>query len=203
MLDAKMIGITPAVLTRSGMCVLWPPYILRPTMRLAYWTGILRVACVMTTTAATTSTMIAAMITIWMTPRLPARTLSIACMTRFGTPPRMLTKMTSEMPLPMPNSVIFSPSHMTRMVPVVCVTMVDRKNARPGSGTTRQPLRGAEVHEEDAVGVGLHDRDDHRADARVLGDLLLALFAFLAQLLEVRNDRAQQLENDRRTRCTA
>ena len=30
-LDAKMGGITPAVFTRSGKCVDWPPYIFRPT----------------------------------------------------------------------------------------------------------------------------------------------------------------------------
>ena len=39
---AKMIGITPARLTRSGRNV-WPPwYIRRPRTRLAYWTGIRR-----------------------------------------------------------------------------------------------------------------------------------------------------------------
>ena len=36
--DAKMTGMTPPVLTLSGMCVLDPPYIRRPTTRLAYWT---------------------------------------------------------------------------------------------------------------------------------------------------------------------
>ena len=40
-------------------------------------------------------------------------------------------------------------------------------------------------------------RQTHRAVARVLGDLLAALFAFLGQLLEVRHDRLQQLEDDR------
>ena len=33
---AKIIGITPAVFTRNGMCVLCPPYIFRPTIRFAY-----------------------------------------------------------------------------------------------------------------------------------------------------------------------
>ena len=42
MLIAKMIGITPAWLTRSGRNV-WPPeYIRRPRTRLAYWIGIRR-----------------------------------------------------------------------------------------------------------------------------------------------------------------
>ena len=34
--DAKMTGMTPPVFTFSGMCVLDPPYIRRPTTRLAY-----------------------------------------------------------------------------------------------------------------------------------------------------------------------
>ena len=36
--DAKMTGMTPPVFTFSGMCVLDPPYIRRPTTRLAYCT---------------------------------------------------------------------------------------------------------------------------------------------------------------------
>ena len=36
--EAKITGITPPVFTLSGMCVLDPPYIRRPTTRLAYWT---------------------------------------------------------------------------------------------------------------------------------------------------------------------
>ena len=34
--EAKITGMTPPVFTLSGMCVLEPPYILRPTTRLAY-----------------------------------------------------------------------------------------------------------------------------------------------------------------------
>src|SRR4029078_13510232 len=42
MLTAKMIGMTPAWLTRSGRNV-WPPwYMRRPRTRLAYWTGMRR-----------------------------------------------------------------------------------------------------------------------------------------------------------------
>ena len=37
-----MTGITPPELTFSGRCVDWPPIILRPTMRLAYCTGMRR-----------------------------------------------------------------------------------------------------------------------------------------------------------------
>ena len=37
--EAKMTGMTPAMLTLSGMNVLWPPIMRRPTTRLAYCTG--------------------------------------------------------------------------------------------------------------------------------------------------------------------
>ena len=42
MLTAKMIGMTPAWLTRSGRNVEPPWYMRRPRTRLAYWTGIRR-----------------------------------------------------------------------------------------------------------------------------------------------------------------
>ena len=48
---AKMIGITPAWFTFSGMYVLWPPIMRRPTTRFAYCTGIRRCPCSMNTTA--------------------------------------------------------------------------------------------------------------------------------------------------------
>ena len=54
--DAKIGGITPAALTLSGRCELWPPYIFRPTMRLAYWIGIRRCARSKNTITATTTT---------------------------------------------------------------------------------------------------------------------------------------------------
>src|SRR5262249_21304147 len=50
----------------------------------------------------------------------------------------------------------------------------------------------------DAVGVRLDDRDEHGPVARPLRDLLLPLLALLAQLLEVRHDCAQKLQDDRR-----
>ena len=59
--EAKMTGMTPAVLMRSGMWVDWPPYMRRPTTRLAYCTGILRWPSCMMTTAAVTSTIITTM----------------------------------------------------------------------------------------------------------------------------------------------
>ncbi len=48
-------------------------------------------------------------------------------------------KMISEMPLPMPRSVICSPSHMMKAVPAVRVIMVSRMKPIPGLGTTSSP----------------------------------------------------------------
>ena len=41
---AKMMGSTPDMFTFMGMWLAWPPYIFRPTTRLAYWTGMRRSA---------------------------------------------------------------------------------------------------------------------------------------------------------------
>ena len=51
----------------------------------------------------------------------------------------MPAKMMSEMPLPMPRSVICSPSHMRKQVPVVMVIMATMRNPQPGVITTDCP----------------------------------------------------------------
>ncbi len=56
MLTAKMIGITPAIVTLSGRYWVWPWYMRRPRTRLAYCTGMRRWPSLMNTTAATTTT---------------------------------------------------------------------------------------------------------------------------------------------------
>ena len=48
-------------------------------------------------------------------------------------------KMMSEMPLPIPRSVICSPSHMMKIVPVVRVRIVISRKAHPGCGTSGTP----------------------------------------------------------------
>ena len=48
----------------------------------------------------------------------------------------MPAKMINEMPLPMPRSVICSPSHIRNIVPVTSVTTVVKRNIRPGSITS-------------------------------------------------------------------
>ncbi len=66
----------------------------------------------------------------------PVRTSSSVPPIAAGSPATMPPKMIIEMPLPMPRSVICSPSHMRNMVPVISVITVVMRNARPGSITS-------------------------------------------------------------------
>ena len=51
--------------------------------------------------------------------------------------------------------------------------------------------------EADGDAIGLERREEHRAVAGILVDLLAALLAFLLELLEMRRDRRHQLDDDR------
>ena len=127
--------MTPATFTFSGRWVDWPPYIFRPTTRLAYCTGIFRCPRSKKTIdrddrdddrqddeAASNAV-----------ERRPGRATSDqVCTTASGMPATMPAKMISEMPLPMPRSVICSPSHMMKAVPVVSEIMVEQLKPRPG-----------------------------------------------------------------------
>ncbi len=53
-----------------------------------------------------------------------------------GILPTMPAKIMRLMPLPMPRSVILSPSHMTKIVPVMSVRTVWAVKPMPGLGTT-------------------------------------------------------------------
>ena len=138
-LDAKMGGITPAVFTRSGKCVDWPPYIFRPTWRLAYWMGMRRWARSMKTTPMSTATIKitrARAMNRLMSPSL----MSWKDFTRApGMPTTIPEKIIREIPLPIPFSVICSPSHMMSTVPAVRVSMVMMRKVQPGSRTTGTP----------------------------------------------------------------
>src|SRR5665811_2602149 len=115
--DAKMTGMTPAMLTLSGMYVLVPPYILRPIIRLAYCTGTRRCDCsTMTTSAMTRKPMRMTMI------KTSQRPLELWIAARdCGKREAIEVKISSDMPLPMPRSVISSPIHMMTPVPAVMV----------------------------------------------------------------------------------
>ena len=51
----------------------------------------------------------------------------------------MPAKMISDMPLPIPRSVICSPSHITKMLPVVIVSIVMSRKPSPGLATIGRP----------------------------------------------------------------
>ncbi len=121
------------------MWVLCPPYIFRPTTRFAYWTGILRWAWVIATTDAITPIMTTMMMAARNGFRVPTRSARIELMMSVGKRATIPMNMMSEMPFPIPRSVICSPSHMIRMVPAVWVIMVMRRKPIPGSGTTGTP----------------------------------------------------------------
>ena len=61
------------------------------------------------------------------------------CRWRAGSPATMPGEMIIEMPLPMPRSVICSPSHIRNIVPVVIVTVAMNRNCGPGFGTRLLP----------------------------------------------------------------
>ena len=68
-----MTGMTPPVFTFSGMCVLEPPYIRRPTTRLAYCTVTRRWPRSTNTIAPTTATIRSTRITSRTRPIWPVR----------------------------------------------------------------------------------------------------------------------------------
>ena len=63
----------------------------------------------------------------------------------------MPTKISREIPLPIPRAVICSPSHIKNTVPPVNVTIVVNKNSQPGSETIDCPL--AAVNPWSAVAI--------------------------------------------------
>ncbi len=123
--DAKITGRTPLMFTLMGMKELWPPYILRPTTRLAYWTGMRRSALFIKTMKAiskrktmpvrgTHSHIMPPVLNI----SLPRRS------TEEGTRETIPAKRMREMPLPMPFSSMRSPSQTTSMAPAVKAAMM-------------------------------------------------------------------------------
>ena len=62
----------------------------------------------------------------------------------------MPAKISSDMPLPMPRSVICSPSHITNIVPVVSVSTHISRKPQPGSKTSGRPP-GASVERSSQI----------------------------------------------------
>ncbi len=118
-----MTGMMPAWLTLSGMYVEEPPNIRRPTMRLAYCTGMRRWACSMKITAATITSPISTTRTNVVQPLV-----CLICHIAPGNVATTCVKIRIDMPLPMPRSVMSSPSHMMTAVPATIVRTIRRND---------------------------------------------------------------------------
>ena len=104
------------------------------------------------------------------------------------------------MPLPMPRSVISSPSHMMTAVPAVIVMTMTR-NVEVLSSCSRS--RVAALEQVAAAGERhdagrLQDGQAQGQVAGVLGDLRLAGLALLLQRLEPWDHHDEQLQDDAR-----
>ena len=126
-------------------------------------------------------------------PQASFFTLSNRSATPRGSPETMPAKISSDMPLPMPRSVICSPSHMTKTLPVVRVSMVIRMKPGPGLMTKSPGLLQLPGNAQ-----GLHRAQRERQIARPLGNLLASQFAFFLQLGQRLIHHGQQLQNDGR-----
>jgi hypothetical protein len=115
---AKMIDITPAILTFMGMYELFPN--IRPAIFLEYCTGIRLSPSATSTTKAIISAKPIIMATICIMPisRLsPPKSRNKPC-TAIGKPAKMFAKIRKEAPLPIPRSVRSSASHIIKIVPL-------------------------------------------------------------------------------------
>ena len=123
---AKMTGRTPDIFTFMGRLLDWPPYIFRPTCRLAYWTGMRRSAS-LTNTLSTTSSRIPTTIRITQgQKRLPEIMLAEIWETMEGIREMMPANRIMEIPLPTPNSLHCSPSHIRKLEPATKAIMITR-----------------------------------------------------------------------------
>ncbi len=196
-----MTGMTPAWLTLSGRYVEVPPYILRPTMRLAYCTGMRR--CPPCSTKTTPMTMIsAAMQTNVKT--MPPRLSRMFLPSPGGMAEAMLAKINSDMPLPTPRSVASSPIHITSAAPAVITMTITanvvmfRPSPWPWMMSRVQPCSRPPLAASATMLVACRIAS---AIARYLVYCVILVWPacpLLAQLFEARDDDRQQLHDDAR-----
>ncbi len=106
----------------------------------------------------------------------------------------MPAKMMKLMPLPMPFSVMSSPSHIRAIEPAVSVAIwVSVAPFAEVEAGRQNALRVEEGQEP----VRLQDRHRHRQVAGVLVDLVPAVLTLAAERLERRDDAGHQLHDDR------
>ena len=189
-----MTGITPPEFTFSGRWLDWPPIMRRPTMRRALWMGMRRslrstktmnaTTAIMPATSSSTTRMVNE-------PQASVWTFCTSSATPRGRPATMPAKISRLMPLPMPRSVICSPSHMMKAVPAVSVSTVIRMKPMPG--LQHQALLGENGGDADR----LQRAQNHGHVAGPLRDLAPAQLAFLLDARQRLIDHGQKLEDDR------
>ena len=180
--------------------MLWPPYMRRPTTRLANVTGMRRWPCSMNTMATSSDERQddddAELEVAGLGPDRRRRPSGMVDTT--------LVKIRIDMPWPMPRWVISSPSHMTTAVPAVMVSTISstRGTVKWGIRSMLRPVpppsRAAAAVVEDVGQAGRLQQG--QGDGQVAGDLgqlLLADRPLVPPLLELGDHHHQQLDDDR------
>ena len=196
---AKMMGMTPAELTRRGIKLFCPSRIRpRPTTFRGICTGIFRAAMVMATTAAVIPIQTAIRAMTSTTPISPTFMASHVRATAAGNPWMIEKKIIRDIPFPMPRSrdLLTQPHHEYTS---------DREDdhGRHDEAEARVEDSTAQALKERCVGVGLDDAEDNRGVAGPLGQLLTPFLTLLLQLLHRREDGREKLEHDGRRRYRA
>ena len=109
-----------------------------------------------------------------------------------GRPATMPPKMISEMPLPMPFSVISSPIQTRNIVPAV-IEMTAASVGSASGPVKPTPFDRAGLLQDDELAVALDDRHRHGQVVRVELDALPALLALARERLQAGHDRLQHL----------
>ena len=133
--EAKIGGITPAVLTFSGRwlrsCCIAP----RAVWRLGYWISTRRCARSMKQMPRTKAVAIRTTPAIISGFIVPVRPPSNNCARADGSWATIPAMMISDTPLPMPRLVICSPIHIRNKVPPTRLIVAATRNIMPGSTT--------------------------------------------------------------------
>ena len=196
---AKMTGMTPPELTLRGRRVDWPPIILRPTMRLAYWTGMRRSERSTKTMKATTAIMPAMRTMMAMGVKAPQARVASLLVEVFNAARQADDDAGED-----------EQAHAVADAALGDLLTqphdeggaggegddAERDEGSAGDGDHR--LAGAGAGQREGDGEGLHDAQQDRDVAGPLGDLAAAEFAFLLKLRERLVDDGEQLEDDRR-----
>ena len=126
---AKMMGITLAAFTFSGIYCRAPPYCLLPIIRFAYCTTTLRVPCTNRIAPAITSNKNSISNKNMTKPPDFSVTRDVnSSKSECGNRAMIPIKMINEMPLPIPLSVMRSPNHSTNMLPPAMIIVEEILN---------------------------------------------------------------------------